>query len=406
MTTDTTNDAVRPVTRRRVFYIPGYDPFGPRKYRELYRKEGAAQARISGYRLTLSAQPQAGAGYGWTVAAEVDGVEVETRIEVLGWSDIVKDSMSGPVTTRCLAFFRTAWIYLASGAFWRLIRLRKGPMIAAIYPVVVLLAYLAVSLGAGLAIALALGGAAWAWAVGLTAFCGALRLCVWVDRYAMAAYLMHLYAFVASEGGATPKALTQRLEDFRDKASAALTDEVDEVLIVGHSLGANLAVTLVAALAPAHQRLENGPALSLLTLGQVTPMVSFLPKAHALRRDLLALSLSDKVRWVDVSAPGDGCAFALCDPVAVTGLATPGKIGPLVVSAAFSQTLAPDRWRALKRRYHRLHFQYLCAFDRPERYDYFKLTAGPCTLAARFGDAAPSPSRIETPLSGYRTVAP
>ena len=32
------------VFRRRVFYIPGYDPVHPRRYRELYRKEGADQA--------------------------------------------------------------------------------------------------------------------------------------------------------------------------------------------------------------------------------------------------------------------------------------------------------------------------------------------------------------------------
>ena len=32
------------VFRRRVFYIPGYDPFHPRRYRELYRKEAAVQA--------------------------------------------------------------------------------------------------------------------------------------------------------------------------------------------------------------------------------------------------------------------------------------------------------------------------------------------------------------------------
>ena len=37
------------VARRRVFYIPGYDPIHPRRYRELYRKEGGEQARISGY---------------------------------------------------------------------------------------------------------------------------------------------------------------------------------------------------------------------------------------------------------------------------------------------------------------------------------------------------------------------
>ena len=46
------------VFRRHVLYIPGYDPFPPRRYRELYRTEGAAQATISGYRLAI--QPRAG----------------------------------------------------------------------------------------------------------------------------------------------------------------------------------------------------------------------------------------------------------------------------------------------------------------------------------------------------------
>ena len=35
--------------KRKVFYIPGYDPIHPRRYRELYRTESAAQGAISGY---------------------------------------------------------------------------------------------------------------------------------------------------------------------------------------------------------------------------------------------------------------------------------------------------------------------------------------------------------------------
>ena len=42
-----TEEAAHQVRRRRVFYIPGYDPFHPRRYRELYRKEGATQAAPS-----------------------------------------------------------------------------------------------------------------------------------------------------------------------------------------------------------------------------------------------------------------------------------------------------------------------------------------------------------------------
>jgi hypothetical protein len=47
----------------------------------------------------------------------------------------------------------------------------------------------------------------------------------------------------------------------------------------------------------------------------------------------------------------------------------------------------------------------MCAFDRPGHYDYFQITAGPVTLGARDAGRAPSKSRIETPLSGFRSVA-
>lgn len=77
------------VLRRRVFYIPGYDPIHPRRYRELYRKEGADQARISGYGLTLAAKAAKGP-YGWHVSSQMNGQKTEADFEVLVWSDIVK----------------------------------------------------------------------------------------------------------------------------------------------------------------------------------------------------------------------------------------------------------------------------------------------------------------------------
>ena len=153
----------------------------------------------------------------------------------------------------------------------------------------------------------------------------------------------------------------------------------------------------------------DGPALSLLTLGHVVPMVSFLPRATRLRADLACLSTRDEVTWVDVTAPGDGCAFALCDPVAVSGVAPDAKRWPLVISAAFTQTLKPATQAALRWKLFELHFQYLNAFDnlpgRPDDYDYFRITAGPLTLAARFAHRAPSKSRIETPVNKHTGIA-
>lgn len=394
------------VRRRRVFYIPGYDPFHPRRYRELYRKEGADQARISGYVLDL--RPKAAKGpYGWHVQASIGGQGTETDVEVLVWSDIVKSSMERGIAGTYLQLLRTAWAYIGSGALFRLMKLRKGPMIAALYPIVFLIVQLVVALLAGWGLGAMVAHVSH-WVPGLVV-AGAtvwaiLRAFKRWDNKVFAHYLMHDYAYSAQFGGANPPELEARMAEFRTAIAEALSQEVDEVLVVGHSSGAHLAVSILSDLIRAGLP-EPRPALAFLSLGQVVPMVSFLPRAHRLRADLAYLSARDELTWVDVTAPGDGCAFALCDPVAVTGVAPANQRWPLILTAAFTQTLSPERWQELRRRYFRLHFQYLCAFDRPGHYDYFQITAGPLTLAARYAGRPASKSRIATPLSGYRNVA-
>lgn len=395
------------VFRRHVLYVPGYDPFPPRRYRELYRTEGAAQAKLSGYALTM--QPGTGEPNSWRVSSRIDGRAVETRVEVLAWSDLVKASMGSGVPGTYAQLLRTAWLYISSGALRRLIRLRKGPMIAALYPAVALIAQALVAVliagvvvWQGWALPWGLG-----WLLGLFAGWAVLEGFRRIDHRLFVYYLMHDYAFTTVAGGAYPPTLEARLALFGERVRGALASGVDEVLVVGHSSGVHLAVSVLADLI--RDGGTGGAALGFLSLGQAVPMVSFLPGAGRLRRDLRYLSESSELTWIDVTAPGDGCSFALCDPVAVTGVATGAQRWPLVISAAFSQTLSPARWKALRRRYFRLHFQYLCAFDNlgggAGDYDYFRITAGPLTLAERFRGRKPSASRIATPLSPFRDAA-
>lgn len=398
----------RQVRRRRVFYIPGYDPIHPRRYRELYRKEGAAQAAISGYEIALAPKTTRGR-YGWHVTGAIEGGATEADVEVLVWSDIVRGSMDAGIAGTYLQLVQTAWIYIASGALRRLMWLRKGPVIAALYPVGMLLAQLglAVLLGwaVGALVAAVLPGVL-GWIAAAPVIWGVLRWFRARDNRFFAYYLMHDYAYSARWRGANPPELEARMAEFTAIIAAALRDDVDEVLVVGHSSGAHLAVSILADLIRQGSVPANGPALSFLSLGQVVPMVSFLPEAWRLRADLHFLSQRSELAWVDVTAPGDGCAFALCDPVAVSGVApATGKRWPLVISAAFTQTLAPETWKALRWRFFRLHFQYLCAFDRPGDYDYFRITAGPLTLGARFAGRSASKSRIDVAASRYSSMA-
>ena len=406
-----------PVKTRKVFYIPGYDPFHARRYRELYRTEGQAQAAISGYDIVIKGDPGR-EWFGWDVAAVVDDQKTTTQIEVLVWSDIVRDSMSPSIIATYWQLLTTSWLYLRTGTLRRLMWLRKGPVIAALFPVVVLLLQLLAAILAGV-LAAALLVAGLGWLLGLFGWFPATALSAirWVtvlavsilllrwfkanDRRIFAHYLMHDYAFSAGWKGANPPPLEPRLQEFGQRIAAALQSDVDEVLVVGHSSGAHLAVHILSGLIRQGRVPKTGPALGFLSLGQVIPMVSFLPKANRLRADLAFLSTREEITWIDVTAPGDGCAFALCDPVAVSGVAPVDKRWPLVISAAFTQTLSPEKWQSLRWRFFRLHFQYLCAFDQPGDYDYFQITAGPLTLSDRFAGRKPSMSRIDVPASKY-----
>ncbi|WP_281856462.1 hypothetical protein [Litoreibacter halocynthiae] len=434
------------VRKRRVFYIPGYDPIHPRRYRELYRKEGAEQAKISGY--TLDLKPKTGEGaYGWYATTEIDGAQTDAQVEVLVWSDIVRSSMSNSIPATYLQLLRTAFTYISTRALFRLMRLRKGPIIAALYPIGMLLLQLLLAVVAGSVLSgLVLWGLSAALAAivfplaemtGLDTWFNSLssdfvatavlivvgiglvlRWILWAavtifilrwfkakDGKFFAYYLMHDFAYSARWMGANPPALEERMAEFRVAIAMALQDDVDEVLVVGHSSGAHLAVSILADLIRAGGVPDNGPKLAFLSLGHVVPMVSFLPKADRLRRDLHFLAASEALTWVDVSAPGDGCAFALCDPVSVSGVEPEGKKWPLVFSAAFTQSLSPERWTELRWRFFRLHFQYLCAFDRPKDYDYFQITAGPLTLHDRYHDRPQSWTRIDVAASGYTSMS-
>lgn len=403
------------VRRRIVLLVPGFDPVPPRAHRERYRREAARQAEFSGHEITLGPS-RTGGGYGWHVAARIEGAEVATDVEVLEWADIVRASMAQGIAATYGQLLRTAGIYVGSGVLFRLMRLRKGPVIAALYPVAVLLAQGLAAIGTAVGIlALLRAAAVWgglgfglALAV-LAAVAGMLAgialLRHWARRDGLYAwYLVRDYAFTARHAGAYPPELEARLDVFSERIAAALAEPVDEVLVVGHSSGAHVAVSALADVLRTGLR-DGAPALGLLTLGQVVPMASFLPRAVRLRSDLARLAVSDRLAWVDVSAPGDGCAFALCDPVAVSGVAGPDRRWPLVLSAAFTRTLSKAardrlRWRFLER-----HFQYMNAFDglsgQAGEYDWFAVSAGPRTLSDRFAARKPSPRRIDRPVSRY-----
>ncbi len=395
------------VKQRKVFYLSGYDALGPRRYRELYRREGPKQAMISGYKLAVRGLSRSENGnFRWKAVLGSGQNITTTEFEFLGWDDIVREAYRHSLWLVYPLMLRTLWLYLSSGAIGAMLRLRRGPLIAGIVPAFLMMFYLIyaslIGAGSGLLVVNGFGAPLW---LGVACAVCCFVLSMFATRLfedqLLTCFMVNDLAYMAQDAGAYPSPVSDRLDAFADQIGQALiSGDHDEVLVIGHSSGAQLAVTALSRCIN-RKGLPDGVRLGLVTLGQSIAMTSFLPKAHELREDLARIADDGRVFWLDVTAPGDGACFALTDPAANCRRSgrPEGTPNPLVVSAAFRKSMDQAQWRRNRWRLLRMHFQYLCAFSDPSAFDYFETTAGQQFLHDRYAGRECSPSMNAKPLA-------
>lgn len=388
------------VRRRLALYLSGFDPQGPAHYHQLYSTEAARQAQASGHTLEVGRRRKASEHIAWwEVQGRTDGATepVSTRYEFLRWDDVVRDYWPRgrwALFQRTLLATRAMW---GNGVMWRAMKTSWPMFVAIALPgaMIVLLGLLLLGLltaALGLASADHLGGAVALVALGLPALAWFGTV---AERRTNMAWLMRSLACLAEQGrGQTPD-LEARLDHFADHLAAQLRAGTwDEVLLIGHSSGAMMAMIVAAR---ALQRLEaqgmaTAPALSLLTLGHCSPLLSYQPEADPFRAELRTLHRAQgtALHWVDYGAPPDGCCFPLVDPTAPAWVGVPPheRTGapPKLLNPRFAQHFTPATYQAVRQDKFRCHFQYLMATECPGDYDYFALTAGPLTLAQRHAE--------------------
>ncbi len=404
------------VRRRRVFYLPGFDPHPDARYHRLFRDEGARQAKIGGYALEVGPAVKGDGRTDWSAHyRDSEGREVQTQMRVWSWRDLVASRMSQPLWRRLARGYRAYAGFILSGDVVRLGRLARTPQIPMLYPLLVVNFCLLAALAAGVAV---LWGALW-----LTAKLGAPSLNGWLAGLALGAgaggavlqalrkrerrvfgfYLFDCYALMQEHARGGAPALEARLESFaEDLAEASRSGEYDEILVVGHSLGAPL---VVEALARGFRRdpdlAKRRATVGLLTLGQILTAFTALGggRGEALREAGRAMAARDDLTWVDVTSQADGACYALVDPLAGSR-APPSaerRAGPKLISGRFRETMDAAEYARLRRKWNRLHFQYLYVFGRPGAFEYFAICAGPLSLKSRFAQV--KSSRHAPPLA-------
>lgn len=382
------------VRQRTVFYLSGFDPKGAAHYHALYRDEAAKQAVVSGMSVEVGRRHKSGEGNSfWNVTAQTPQGPAETRYIFLRWDDIVRDHWSRNQLKVMWDIVTTTFLNLRHGSLLGMLKLSWPPVVALVSPFLLLATVLmGVPLLAGLgfsASAASLGpwGASAFTVVVLATW---VQFGMWLQKKYSMLWLMRSYAFTAQQAqGLVPKHEVRLKQHAQTVLSCFETTDDDEILLVGHSSGTMMAVSILARALRINPSLgSRGPIVSLLTLGQCMPMLGCLPQAHAFRDDLRLLATAPRINWLDFTAPPDGCCFALVDPLAACGISEVGEnvVGPKLLSPRFAEMFERASYDVIRRDKFRIHFQYLMASGKPVAYDYFAMTAGSLMLSDRFND--------------------
>jgi hypothetical protein len=375
---------VATVKRRHVFYISGFDPRGPAHYHRLYKEEAAKQASINGLVIDIGQREKLSDTESlWRLKS----AQAEVHYSFLRYDDVMRERWARTDWSVLLEILRYSLLMQRRGVFYKVLFTSWPTFVSMIYPLSLVVAVVVISLAAA-AIAGWLGGAAAAAIAGIAAFIALIALRRPLEERINAFWIARILSFIADQGAGKVPALEARLDQWARRIATEINKQAaDEVLIVGHSVGAQLAVSIAARII----RLCGGafpprPRLSLLTLGHTIPLQALQPSAERFRDELALAARTPEIEWIDVSAAIDSACFPLCDPVEASGLkqANAMKPSPKIVSARFPKLFTPETYKVLRRQFKRAHFQYLLSAEIKGDYDYFLITAGDKTLGERF----------------------
>jgi len=382
------------IAKRLVFHVGGYDPMPPqavrrRFVRELQRFAGTWSASIASV-----SEAEVGADEAaWRIVTSGPNWRVETDYRHVRWDDIIEAARRRP-TWRRVPLALLAFIdFVAAGALFGYFRTNWRYALFFLSPFLVfaVLAGLAALAGAGIAHA---SGSA---VLGALAALAALALLLrWPGQRLQLDLMFDDWVFARDYVRGRDAVLEPRLDRVaRQITEAARRRDADEILIVGHSLGAVLAVDLLdraLALDPALGR--TGAPLALLSVGSSIPKIGLHRGARRFRAALERVAKAPGLFWGEYQALTDVMNFYKTNPVECLGMSAAG--GPIVRVVRISLMLDPVAYRRIRRNFYRVHCQFISANDRRADYDYFMLLCGP----------VPAERQVRSPNGAQAAIGP
>jgi hypothetical protein len=372
---------ITPVAKRLVFHIGGYDPItshvgAQRRFvREIARFQHtwSVKAIVNGVEDTADQ-------IRWNVTTTGPDWQVETDYRLVRWRDVIeafgRQSIGSRICQGIIAFLD----FVLTGTLWRYLLTNWRYAGFFLYPFVTFGLLIAAAFLIGVfafkitgSILIATGGGLFGFAAALAGPWRWLHLGDLFDDWIFSReYIRH--------GNSE---IEQRLDRLAaELVAAANNSAADEILVIGHSLGAVLAVDLL------DRSLKLDPALgwnknpvTFLSIGSSILKIGLHPKALRFRTTMERVAMSRAIFWGDYQALVDPLNFYKSRPMAEMGLST--KYEATVRVVRFSRMLDDDIYRRIRLNFFRLHCQFVSGNDRRTSYDYFMLTCGPVSAKSQ-----------------------
>jgi hypothetical protein len=368
--------------RRDVFHLPGYDPaplaaVKRRFAREIRRFEQTWSLKSS---ISESAEDNA-----WKVSTSGPNWRTETLYKFVCWDDVIQDIgrrsmwLRIPEGMRAFADFAVNALPGYVRANWRYAGFFLYPFLmffvlaAAAVTAGILGARAAESVLAGALIAIIAFGLLWQWPG------RRLYLHLLFDDWIFSGL------YLRRGNPAVEAKLDQAAQEI---VAAARRNEADEIVVIGHSLGAVLAIDLLDRALRLEPALgQKGPRVALISVGSSILKIGLHSAAARFRAAAERVSSAPGVFWGDFQAISDVMNFYKRDPL--TAMKLPAREVPLVRMVRLRHMLAPEIYRRIRYRPLRMHMQFVSGNNLRNAYDYFMLVCGPLHVERQVrGDGA------------------
>ncbi len=371
------------IGRRHVFHISGYDPIVPEQQLERFRRS------LSSFERTWNVSSRASAlvdsskvSASWESEAWGPNWKTHATFELLRWDDLVQSDSQRGMLSRLYHSWLTLFDFAVTGTLFRYVHANWKYAVFFVFP------YFAVTLfglgSAGIAYAaIRLSGLAGLWAAICAAFISVtifIALMRWLGPRRRINHVLDDAIFSRQFLRGQRPLMEKRIDDFAGKILERVRKaDVDEILVVGHSLGAALALAAVArSLKQDPQLGKSGPPLCILTVGATIPKFSLHPKGGQFRQATRAVADEMSIRWAEYQARDDAVSFYRFDPVTLRRVGRDNLDGrPNIRRVQVHSMMDPASFKRHRYNFMRLHYQFLMGNDQRSVYDYCMITCGP-----------------------------